>query len=428
MFERIRSMPHGPLVLMGGIGALGATTYLFLLLAGQSLGDADYAPLGAMWVLVFLACPAIFFPVEQELSRAIASRRVHGDGARPVVVRAAVIVACTVAGLVVAAVLGRSPLLRLLSDDNSLYLALVICLATFAVEYIVRGLLAGSERLAAYGVFITLIGSCRVIVAALLMVTGEPSAGTFGLLVAIAPLAAASITFMVVRTGQLLQPGSHARWSELTTSLGNLVAASVLSQVLVNSAPLMVKYNATASEQALSGAFTKATILTRVPLFLFQALQAMMLPRLTRLATEGDKAGFRREFRNMCALVTALGLLATGVAAILGDWALRLFGSDYPLPRRDLILLSLGNTAFLLALTTAQALVAIRKQSKTVIAWAAGLALFGALCATDWSVVLRVELALIVGATVSFLAMGALVARARIEPTSARESVPPVNA
>jgi O-antigen/teichoic acid export membrane protein len=42
-------------------------------------------------------------------------------------------------------------------------------------------------------------------------------------------------------------------------------------------------------------------LLARVPLFLFQAVQAALLPRLARLAAEGEidefRAGFRRLMR-----------------------------------------------------------------------------------------------------------------------------------
>src|SRR5688572_23240831 len=84
-------MPSGSLGLTAGLLTLGVTAYMFLLLAGHVLGDEDSAPLGVLWILVFLVGPGFLYPIEQEVSRAIAARRAQGLGVAPVVQRATVI-------------------------------------------------------------------------------------------------------------------------------------------------------------------------------------------------------------------------------------------------------------------------------------------------------------------------------------------------
>ena len=63
--------------------------YGFLVVAARALGQAKFAPLSVFWALLFVCGPGFFLPLEQETGRAIAARRVRGEGGRPVVERAA---------------------------------------------------------------------------------------------------------------------------------------------------------------------------------------------------------------------------------------------------------------------------------------------------------------------------------------------------
>ena len=393
-----------------GLGTLGATAYLFLLLAGQVLGDDGFAPLGALWILVFLTVPAFLYPVEQELSRAVAARRAVGVGTGPLVRRAAVL-AVALASVLVASTAALFPILdaELFDGELLLLLALMAALLSYAATYVVRGVFAGNGRLGAYGVLIAGEGSWRLLGATVLAVVGVETAGPYGLLVGVGPVLALLVVLGRVRP--LLDPGPEAAWGELTASLGNLVAAALLSQVLVNAAPLIVKYAATSDEQAVAGAFAKAVVVSRIPLFLFQAVQAVMLPRLTHLATVGEHGGFRRALRDVMTAVTALGVLGTIGAFVLGPQALRLFGSDTGLPRVDITLLAAGNAAFLLCMTTSQALIALKGQGDTVLGWATGTVAFGVLAAFPGEVVRRVEIAFVVGAAVAMATMLVLLVR-----------------
>lgn len=389
---------------------MGVTAYLFLLLAGQVLGDDGYAPLGALWILVFLTGPAFLYPVEQELSRAIAARRAVGVGAGPVVRRAGVLVA-GLALVLIGLIAVAAPVLdaELFDGEPLLLLALVSSVVSYAFAYVARGVFAGNDRLGAYGLLIAGEGAWRLLGAGVLALLGVESVGPYGLLVGIGPFFALAVVARGTRP--LLDPGPEAAWGELTASLGNLVAAAVLSQVLVNTAPLIVKYAAASDEQALAGAFAKAVVVSRVPLFLFQAVQAVMLPRLTHLATVGEHGGFSRAFRRVMTMVAVLGVLGTVGAFVLGPQALRLFGSDTGLPRADITLLAAGNAAFLLCMTTSQALIALKGQSSTVLGWATGVVAFAVLAILPGDILRRVEIALLVGAAVSLVTMLGLLVR-----------------
>ena len=408
--RRLPSLSSGTVAVGVGLGVLGVTAYLFLLLTGQVLGDDGYAPLAALWILVFLVGPAFLYPLEQELSRAVAARRALGLGTGPVVRRAAILAVGLVLVLAVLATAAAPVTVDELFDgDRLLLLGLVLSLASYATTFVARGVFAGNGRLRAYGVLIAGEGLWRLLMAVALAVIGVESAGPYGVLVGIGPFLA--LLVVLGRARRLLDPGPEAAWGELTASMGNLIAAALLSQVLVNAAPLIVKYAATSGEQAAAGAFAKAVVVSRIPLFLFQAVQAVMLPRLTHLATVGDEAGFRRAFRRLLEVVAAIGALGVVGAFALGPEALKLFGSDTGLPRADIALLALGNAAFLLAMTTSQALIAVRSQGSTVVGWGAGMVGFAVAAIAPGAVMRRVEVALLIGAVAALATMLGLLAR-----------------
>ena len=68
-----------------GLAVSGITTYGFQILAFRGLSKPNYAALNALWVFVFVLAPGVFLPLEQEVGRALAARRVRGVGGGPVV-------------------------------------------------------------------------------------------------------------------------------------------------------------------------------------------------------------------------------------------------------------------------------------------------------------------------------------------------------
>lgn len=399
----------GEVAVAAGIGVLGLTTYLFLLLTGRVLGDAGYAPFGALWILVFLLCPAFLYPLEQEMSRSVATRRALGQGTGPLLRKAAQLGALlTVACVAVIAVCAPFLLGEFFDDDWWLFAAFVAAMIGYGVAYFGRGMFAGAGNLKVYGGIIAGEGGWRLLACLALMLFGVEVAGPYGLLVGVFPFISFLIVLAATPRSQLraaFDDGPQASMRELSASLGTLIVASLLSQLLVNVSPLLVKANADVSHQAVAGAFAKAVVITRIPLFLFQALQAATLPRLTHFAAVDDSAGFRSYFK-----VVFVGVAAIGLAGVLGAWALgdellKLFGSDTPLGRTEIALLAAGNAVFLLATQAAQGLVAINNHSRTVIGWAVGLVGFGVGMLLTGDLVMQAVMALLVGSAFALIAM-----------------------
>lgn len=394
-----------------GVGLVlsGVTAYGFFIIAARALGPARYAPLSVLWTLVFFAAPGFFFPIEQEVSRALSARRALGQGGGPVVRRAAVAGAVFAIVLAIVCVALRGPIQRELFDDQSLlFLALVCSLPAFAFTHVSRGLLSGTHRFPSYGVLLGAEGVIRVVAAIILSVIGVATAGPFGLLVGLVPFA--SVALALSRERNLLEPGPPAPWSELSGALGWLLIGAVLSQGFVNASVPIVKVLADSGEEAVAGQFQAGLIISRVPLFLFQAVQASLLPKLAGLAASDRLADFKTGLWRISVVVVVIGAAATLGAFAVGPSVLQLlFGPEFDLlDRTDLGLLALASAAFMLAQALSQALIALHGHARVAIGWSLAVAVMVAAIALGDDLLRRVELGLVAGAIVGAGSIGLL--------------------
>src|SRR5260221_3575239 len=81
--------PEGTLAVGAGLIVSGITSYGFLAISARALGPERYAPLGVLWALTYVVCRGVFLPLEQEVGRALSSRRAKGLGGGPLIHRAA---------------------------------------------------------------------------------------------------------------------------------------------------------------------------------------------------------------------------------------------------------------------------------------------------------------------------------------------------
>ena len=403
-------LPSGTLTVGVGLAVAGLTAYGFLMVAGRALGPERSAPLSALWALVFLAGPGFFLPLEQEVARAVAARRAVGVGGGPVIKRAAVAGVAILVLLLALTAAGSGPLLReLLDDEVLLFVGLLLALTGYSLEHLTRGALSGNGRFAPYGVVIGTEGVVRLLVCVALALAGVATAGPYGLALGVAPFVAVAVALRGQRG--LVNPGPDASWGEVSTALGWLLAGSILGQLLINAGPLAVKALATEAEDAQASRFLAGLVIARVPLFLFQAVQASMIPALSSMAAAGKRAEFRHRFRQLALVIVAMGVAATlGALAVGPDVVSLLFGSKFRLPRDDLALLAAASAAYVLALLNAQALIAMAGYRPVVWAWAAGVTVFAAVTASLDELLFRVEMGFLCGSVVAAAVMGVLLA------------------
>src|SRR5207253_5882756 len=111
----------------------------------------------------FVCGPGFFYPFEQATSRAIAARRVRGEGGRPIVARAAIAGGGVAAGTILAVAIFAGPLDKMvLGGDPALLAALILGLAAYCLHFLARGTLAGNTRFRPYGLLPGRAGVLRV--------------------------------------------------------------------------------------------------------------------------------------------------------------------------------------------------------------------------------------------------------------------------
>ena len=383
-----------------GLAVAGVAAYAYLVLTAHVLGKEVSAPLTALWGVMFTIGPGFFLPIEQEVSRAVAARHARHTGAGPLIRQAAILGAGLMFMVLGVCVVTSSLITEHLFDgDWSLFVALCIGVVGYAIGHLARGILSGSGQFRPYAVFIGGEAVGRLGIAVVLAFIGYRAAGGYGLAIGIAPFFAASV---VAKSAWpvAFEAGPPAPWGELTPSLGALLAGSVLSQSLINAAMISAKLLAEPGQEAEVKSLFNGVIVARIPLFLFQAVQAAMLPRLSALASARRFHEFRRSFHQLLVSVTAIGIAGTIVGYAVGPFVLRVaFKAE--LGHLDVGMLALGTAFIIVAMSIAQAMIALKGQNAVALGWLAGMIAFVVVAALGNDLLLRVELAALLASVVS---------------------------
>lgn len=384
----------------------GLAAYGFLTISGNVLGATRYGALSAMWALAFLAGPGFFLPLEQEISRVIAARKARGVGDAPFVARASLAGAVVAGALALLALVAGPWLIDNIFNGSELLLAgLILVLFGYAIEHSVRGVLAGHLQFPPYGKLLGTeaglrLGSCLVLAA-----VGVGTSGPYGFMVGVSAIVAASL--FIPRARRELTPGPPAQWSELSSALGFLITGNVLAQALMNSAPLAAQIMGGQDDPDLAGRVLAGLVLARVPLFLFQAVQAALLPELATLASAGRVGEFRAALWKLLGAVGAIAVAATIGAAVLGPWAVRtFFGPEFVLSSADMAILAGASSMLMLAVALSQARIALKQERRNAACWALGMVGFalGALLASGPQA--KAEFGFLVGGIFATTALG----------------------
>ena len=402
-------VPEGTFAVGAGLAISGITTYGFQILAFRGLSKPDYAALNALWVFVFVLAPGVFLPLEQEVGRALSARRVRGVGGGPVVRRAGLLGGAF--SVVLAVAIGVVSLTtRVVEHKFNNHVGLVVCLVvalfTFGIEFLSRGAFAGVGRFGAYGLSLGAEGVIRLLPCIPLAIANVTNPVWYGLCLAVPPLLA-TVVAMYGQSGLML-PGPPAPWSELSSNLGFLLGGSLLAQVLSYAPFLGAQILAKPNQRAVVADFIVGLFLSRLPILLFQAVQAALLPKLSTLVSAGRDDEFQNGVRKLVMIVVGIGVLGVTLGGTIGPFAGKILFSDkFNLGHTDVALLAAGSGLFILSLTLSQALIALSGHRQAMIAWAGGLIAFVGITAvaTD-ALFLRVELGSIAGAGVSAAAMG----------------------
>jgi O-antigen/teichoic acid export membrane protein len=400
------ALPEGTVTVGIGLFIAGISAYIFFKIGQQALGQDGFKPIVAMWFIAFALAPGFFLPIEQEVSRAIAHRRALGQGGLPVIKRIAplaIIILLTL--VVVIAVFSSSISANMFEGYGIVTFCLVLTLVSYAPMHLARGICSGTGRFGAYGIIIGADGAVRVIGCAVLWLAGVTHVGPYAFMIGFSPIVG---VIAVGLAGKLrVDDGPEATWSEVTPNLGWLLMGSLFAAALVNAGPITVDILGSSEPAEVVTRFGNAVIFARIPLFLFQAVQAALLPRLAKLAAQRNLSEFSRGFRQLMILVCGVGVVGTIGAFLIGPQVLDLVYQG-GIDRRTMTLLALASAMYMVGLATAQAVIALRGHAIVALGWFAsfsGFVLIAWLSSND--LYLRVELALVGSSLIAIVVFGA---------------------
>ncbi|HEY8192461.1 MAG TPA: hypothetical protein VIF36_00925 [Gaiellaceae bacterium] len=398
---------------LAGAGLVSAATlgsglliYGFHVLAARKLGPEAYGQIAVLWAALFLTVIVLFRPLEQTTSRETANRLARGEEAGTVL-RA---VSRLAVGLLLALSLGIGLgwafiTERLFLGNDHMTAMLLVGIVFYGGAYVTRGLLAGTRWFPGYGLGLVADSALRLLVALPLVVVASQdlaaaaiaAAGLGGLL----PIA---VGYRRLRTS--LEGSGHSSF-RLGSALGFAMPAGVVAgadQVLVNGGPLLVMLGGGAEASKAAGVVFAATMLIRVPVYLFQGFAASLLPNLTRLHAVGGAIRFRRAVYQTVGLLFVGGAVIVAGAALAGPEGMQiLYGDDFTAGRLELVLLGAGVACYLGAATFSQALLASGAAGRAAIGWTVAAVLFVGLYAiVPGEPLFRIAIAFL-GATVTGL-------------------------
>jgi O-antigen/teichoic acid export membrane protein len=418
---RGRSRPAlaGAWLLSGATLAAGLLTYAFHVLAARSLGPAAYGSIAILWAAVFVTATVLFRPIEQTMSRAMSDRLTRSEEVGSVLRSVGLVGGAMIAAVGLSAALAWNAVGEaLFLGDHVLTAMFFAGVALYGAVYLVRGLLSGSRWFGGYGLILVADAVARLAIAAPLVVFASEH------LAAVAAVGAATAGILVplyagrARLRRLFAAGTGSSF-RIGAALAFAGPASIIAlsdQIFVNGGPLLVIVGEGSGANEAAGVVFAATMLVRVPAYIFQGLAASLLPNLTQLQAQRDGERFRQSVLRAAGFFLFTAAFIVAAAAITGPEAMRLlYGAGFDAGRLELALLAAGVGCYLAAAVVSQALLALDRGRSAAAAAATASVSFVALYALlPGGALARISVAFAVAAAIDLaLLAAALLVRRR---------------
>ena len=297
------------------------------------------------------------------------------ERATPGLVRKVVWLGGIMVGIAVLCTALVSPFLANSYFDGNWFMvaALALTFVGYAPAHLARGVCSGSGRFTEYAVIMGSDGVVRIVLCLVFAAIGITAVGAYGFVIAVSPLFA--VVYVYRRGGLKTDPGPDADWNEITTNLGWLLLGSIFAATLLNAGPIAAGLLAEPDQDALVSAFSYGVLLARIPLFLFQAVQAALLPRLSRLAARGELLEFRNGLKRLVIVVMGIGVIGVAGSLLLGKWVIDLV-YHVDLSGRTLAMLSFSSACYMMSIAIAQAVIALKGHALVSVGWGVGVVTF----------------------------------------------------
>lgn len=379
------------------VGSLiaGLGSYAFQFIAGRSLGEEAFAPIGVLLTAHFLAFLIVLVPVEQFVIRRITL------GARGWVLPlrgVALVVVTGVAAAITVAVSGDDYFRY--TDRRTLVFFAFGTVATHFVFAVSRGHLAGVRRFRAYGRSSAAASLVRVVIAAGIAltvntITGYAWAHILGTLVIVAWMP-------WKRRGK---PSEPTEIEDDQWLLSGLVLSAAASQALLLASPLVAsRLGATDTEYSMIYA---TLLVARAPLTIGYNLIARILPSFTNMAAVGERRELRAWARGIGFASIVLAVAGAGAGALVGPFLVGVTMGGGFTPTGGVA--AMAGASVVLAgggLFIGQILVAKSQPARLAVAWIIALvAAVAALAVPIEDPIARSTLSLLIGEAAALVAL-----------------------
>ena len=419
--ERARKTPRtfdGAALLSAATLASGVFAYAYHVLAARTLGPEAYGLVAVLWAALFLLVVVLFRPLEQTTSRALADRLARGQEVRSVL-RAMLRIYLVVAAAVgIAGIVGWNLIAdELFLGDDFFVGALLVGLAAYGVAYVLRGVCAGRGWFGGYALLLVADGAARLVVVLPLVVVASRDLAAAAMVAA----AVASVAIPVFVGRRVLTPLTSAGAGK-PFHVGTAVAfawpaavIAVADQVLVNGGPLLVMLGGGEDVGKVAGLVFAATMLVRIPVFVFQGLATSLLPNLTRLHAASERALFHRAVLRAAGGLAGCAVLIVLTVSLVGPEAMELvYGPEYQVGRLELALLGVGVGCYLATSTFSQALLALDSGRIAAAGWIVSSLIFlGVYFVAPGDALMQVAIAFAVGTAAAVPLLALALARHR---------------
>ncbi|TFB66986.1 hypothetical protein [Cryobacterium sp. Hz9] len=391
-----------------GMAALfsGVGSYVFLVIVARNTSVADYSDFAVFWSMTVVVGLGLFYPLEQETAREVAGT--PGSAARGLAgtvwsVAGVVVVLLSVLSLVFLTPYGQEYI-----GSALLICALLVSFAGYAVQFPIRGFLSGAGRTTSYSLLVALEGLMRITLPVVLVVAGVTGSVGFAYVVG-AAASVSAVPFLFGRDRRWLAR-EQPPFGLFIGRLGRLIVAAVSIQLLLNSGVLVAKALGEGADAVLAAQILTCISIARIPIFGYQVLQILYLPRLAAQWKNGQIAaarvtiGFAIRASVVVAIVIVVGMLTLGALATA-----LLFGADLVLHQDGVLFVSVGVAVFLIALVASDGALAVGLHTVVLRSWMLAL-VFGAAAAATAALVaagtlVTSTLPLVAGSIVALLSL-----------------------
>ena len=250
----------------------------------------------------------------------------------------------------------------------------MVAFAAYAPAIIARGICSGSGRFRAYAIVMGSDGVVRIILCVALAVIGIKTAGAYGFAVALAPLV--GLGFVWSRGSLRTDDGPEAPWNEVTPNLGWLLLGSVFAATLLNAGPIATTILAEPGpEDRGHGSSPTACCWPASRCSCSRPCRPPCSPGSAGWRPAASSASSAPGCKRLLIVVLVVGVVGTVGALVLGPFVIKIV-YDADLTGRTLAMLALGSACYMVAISLAQAVIALHGHAYVAIGWSIGVVVF----------------------------------------------------